>query len=329
MRRYLVVAAGISALSLVGTADAQGDAPSFCATAGSYMHEIAVRLAAGATPEDAVRASAADFDAFATSQADLVMRRRVLDASGSLARFASDLPGLQPTTVQRLGEQYCVARAGDISLAPATSVSRRMATVARECEAKSAGPSRDLDECVTRAVDAREARVAREPSSVDARPRSRVEPFYEFALSYGGDTVGTIIFVSGSQQDIETGNGITAGGGLIHRITDSFGTKYTAGYKVSFSAASNADVMKSVLPIEILPYYRRGDHRFGAGLSHHFSPKIDWDWIAPTTNFDDATGVVVEYAWKRLSFSYTDMDYESGPSTFDASHFSVKYTSRR
>ena len=327
MRQYLVVA--VTGLFFVGAADAQSDSPSFCATAGSYMHDIAVRLAAGATREDAVRESAAEFDAFATSQADLVMRRRVLDASGPLARFASDLDGLQPTTVQRIGEQYCVAHGGDVSLAPATSLSRQMATVARECEPESAGASSALDRCVARAVDAREVRVAEESSSIDAPSRSKVEPFYEFALSYGGDTVGTILFVGGGQQDIETGNGITAGGGLIHRITDSFGIKYTAGYKVSFSAASNADVMKSVLPIEILPYYRRGDHRFGVGLSHHLSPKIDWDWIAPTTNFDDATGVVFEYAWKRLSFSYTDMDYESGPATFDASHFSVKYTSRR
>ena len=328
MRQHAVVAAGILSLTVVGAADAQSDSASFCATAGSYMHDIAVRLAAGATREDAVRESAAEFDALATSQADLVMRRRVLDESASLARFASDLDRLQPATVQRIGEQYCVAHDGDIGLAPATAVSRQMASVARDCEAESAGSASELDRCVARAVDSREVRVARESSSIEARSQSKVEPFYEFALSYGGDTVGTILFVGGGEQDIETGNGITAGGGLIHRISDSFGMKYTAGYKLSFSAASNADVMKSVLPIEILPYYRRGAHRFGVGLSHHLSPKIDWDWIAPTTHFDDATGVVFEYAWKRLSFSYTDMDYESGPSTFDASHFSVKYTSR-
>jgi hypothetical protein len=292
------------------------------------MQEIAVRRAAGATVDDAVRELAPEFDAFATSQADLVMRRRVLDVSGPLAKFASDLAGVQPTTVQRIGEQYCVAQGGYIDLAPATSASRQMASEARECEAESPDSSSELDECVARALDVREVRVAEVSSSPDARPHSKIEPFYEFAGSYGGDTVGTILFVGGDDQDIKAGDGLTAGGGVIHRITDSFGMKYTAGYKVSFSQASNADVMKSVLPIEILPYYRRGDHRFGVGLSYHLSPKIDWDWLAPEMNFDDAPGVVVEYAWKRLSFSYTDMDYETGPLTFDASHFSVKYTSR-
>ncbi|HJR71035.1 MAG TPA: hypothetical protein VKA43_13410 [Gammaproteobacteria bacterium] len=328
MRRYLVVAAGISGLIFLGAADAQSDSPSFCATAGSYMHEIAVQLVAGATQEDAVRETAADFDAFATSQADLVMRRRVLDVSGPLARFASDLAGLQPTTVQRIGEQYCVARSGDIGLAPATSLSQQMAAVARECEAESAGSSSELDECAARAVDAREVRVARESSSIDARPRSKIQPFYEFGLTLGGDAVGTVVFVGGGGEDINAGDSLTAGGGFIHRITDSFGIKYTAVYKVWTSTATNADVLSTALPLQILPYYQSGDHRFGVGVSHHLSPKIDWDWLDTTDRFDDATGVVFEYAWKRLSFSYTHMDYESGPATFDASHFSVKYTSR-
>jgi hypothetical protein len=328
MRQYLVVAAGINGLIFVGDAGAQSDSPSFCATAGAYMQEIAVRRAAGATEQDAVRELAPEFDALATSQADLVFRRRVLDVSGPLAKFASDLAGVQPTTAQRVGEQYCVARGGYIDLAPAPSASQQMATEARKCEAKSADSSSEIDECIARAVDVREVRVADVSSSLDRRPRSKIEPFFEFAGSYGGDTIGTILFAAGNEQEIKTGDGVTAGGGVIHRITDSFGMKYTAGYKVSFSQASNADVMKSVLPIEILPYYRSGHHRFGVGLSYHLSPKIDWDWLAPTMDFDDATGVVVEYAWKRLSFSYTDMDYESGPLTFDASHFSVKYTSR-
>jgi hypothetical protein len=327
MRQHLVVAAGIVGLILVGTAEAQGDSPSFCATAGSYMHDIAVRLAAGASKEDAVRESAAEFDAFATTQADLVMRRRVLDASGPLARFASDLAGLQPTMVQRIGEQYCVAHSGDIGLAPATAVSRQMASAARECE--SAGSSSELDRCAARAVDAREVRVTRQSSSIDTRPRSKVEPFYEFGLTLGGDAVGTVVFVGGSGEDINAGDSLTAGGGLIHRITDSFGIKYTAMYKVWTSTATNADVLSTALPLQILPYYQSGDHRFGVGVSHHLSPKIDWDWLGPTDRFDDATGVTIEYAWKFLSFSYTDMDYESGPTTFDASHFSVKYTSRR
>jgi hypothetical protein len=42
--------------------------------------------------------------------------------------------------------------------------------------------------------------------------------------------------------------------------------KYTAAYKVSFSAAGNADVMKSVLPIEILPYSLITSRRRSTGI---------------------------------------------------------------
>jgi hypothetical protein len=210
-------------------------------------------------------------------------------------------------------------------LAPSSAVSREFVAEGRRCES---GGDDAQQGCVAQAVRKGEVRVARE-TSFAKQGRNKIQPFYEFAASYGGDPIGTIIFVGGNTQEIDSGNGLSGGGGFLHRITDSFGMKYTAALKLSFSAANNADVMKSVLPIDIVPYYETGDHRFGVGVSHHLSPKVDWDWLMPTTSFDDATGVIVEYAWKRLSFSYTDIEYESGGTSIDANHFSVKYTSRR
>ena len=328
MRHYLVVVGTCIGGSLFATTShAQSEAAAFCSAAGAYMHDIAVRRSSGATKEDAMEQVASDFDAFATDQADLAARRRVLAVGGSLASFAVDLDGLEPATVQGIGEAHCLERGGSVSLAPSSTVSRQFAAAGRECEAGSANSAEALNACVARGVDKGEVKVARE-SSLTARGRSKFQPFYEFAASYGGDPVGTILFVGGNTQEIDSGNGISAGGGFLHRITESFGMKYTAAYKVSFSGASNADVMKSVLPIDLVPYYEMGDHRFGLGISHHVSPEVDWDWLMPTTSFDDATGVIFEYAWKRLSFSYTDIDYESGPASIDAGHFSVKYTSR-
>jgi hypothetical protein len=323
--RLVIVAACTGGCMVAGAAHAQGEPSAFCAAAGAYMHEIAVRRSGGATRDEAVEQVAAEFDAFATSQADLAARRRAVDVGPSLAAFAVDLDGLQPVTVQRVGEAYCLERGGSFSLAPSSALAREFADAGRQCEAGSADA---LSACVAQAVERREVKVARE-TSLAAAGHSKIQPFYEFAVSYGGDPIGTILFVSGSTQDIDSGNGISGGGGFLHRFSESFGMKYTAAYKVSFSAANNADVMKSVLPIDIVPYYQKGDHRFGAGLSYHLSPKVDWDWLMPATSFDDATGLIFEYAWKRLSFSYTDIDYESGPASVDASHFSVKYTSRR
>ena len=323
MRHYLVIVGACVGGSLLTDA-AHAQSAAFCSAAAAYMHDIAVARTSGVTRDDAVDQLAAGFDAFATDPADLSARRRVLEVGPSLAAFAADLDGLRPATVQSIGEAYCVERGGYVSLAPSSTVARELAAAGSQCEN---GSPEALSSCVAQAVGRREVRVARE-TSLQRAGRSKFQPVYEFAASYGGDPIGAIVFVGGNTQEIDSGNGLSAGGGFLHRITDSFGMKYTAAYKVSFSAASNADVMKSVLPLEILPYYQNGDHRVGVGLSYHLSPKVDWDWLMPSTSFDDATGVVVEYAWKRLSFAYTDIEYESGPISVDAGHFSVKYTSR-
>ena len=311
---------------LAGAAQAQTDA-AFCSGAGVYMHEIAVLRADGVTRDNAVRQVTSQFHVLAAGQTDTYARQRVVEVGSSLGAFAVDLDGLQPATVQRIGEAYCRERGGYFSLAPSSAVSRQFAAAGRQCETEASGSPDALTSCVAQAVEQGEVRIARE-TSLARQGRSKIQPFYEFAASYGGDPIGTIVFLGGDTQEIDSGNGISAGGGFLHRITDSFGMKYTAAYKVSFSAASNADVMKSVLPIDIVPYYQNGDHRFGVGLSYHVSPKVDWDWLMPTTSFDDATGVVFEYAWKRLSFAYTDIEYESGSVSIDAGHLSVKYTSR-
>jgi hypothetical protein len=246
-----------------------------------------------------------------------------------MATFAFDLAGLAPTTVQQVGEAYCLDRGGEVSLAPATARAAQIAGNSRACEERAQQSSVALDACVTQAIETRTARVVdRSRPEAAARAGSRIAPFYEFALSSGGDPIGTILFVDGETQDIDTGNGFTAGGGIIQRLDGNFGIKYTAGYKLSSSAADNADILKSVLLIDVVPHFRRGDHRFGVGVTHHLSPKVDWDWLAASTRFDDATGLVLEYAYKRFSFSYTDIDYEIGPVALDAGHVSFKYSSR-
>ncbi len=326
MRHYLAIVGACAGASVfAGTAHAQSDGAAFCAAAGAYMHDIAVRRLSGATRDEAVEQVASEFDAFAAGQADLAARRRVLDVGPSLAAFAVDLDGLQPATVRQIGESYCLERGGDFSLAPSSSLSRAV----RRCGSPVRGRvARCLDR--VRGASGREARGQSRERDVACQPQGA--PSFSRSTSLRSRTAaipsGRSCSSAATLQEIDSGNGISAGGGFLHRFSDSFGMKYTAAYKVSFSAANNADVMKSVLPIDIVPYYQSGDHRFGVGLSYHVSPKVDWDWLMPTTSFDDATGVIFEYAWKRLSFSYTDIDYENASTSVDAGHFSVKYTSR-
>jgi hypothetical protein len=301
----------------------------FCEAAGAYMHDIAAQRAAGTQLDAAIREVAVAFDAFASDADDLANRRRILQAPRPLAVFAYNLGDLRPDTVQEIGTAHCLARGGDISLAPNPATTAAISADAGRCESRAGGSSVDAS-CIANAVGA-EAKSST-TASTRTRERSsvgqRIQPFWEAGLAYGGDTIGSIVFITGDEQDIKAGDGFSFGGGIVQRINDRFGIKYAASYKVSFSAASNADVMKTVLPIDIIPYYRMGDHKFGLGLSMHLSPEVDWDWLAPTMEFDDATGITLEYAFRRFGFSYTDIDYELGPLTYDASHLSFKFTSK-
>jgi hypothetical protein len=326
------VVACLVALLPTATALAQPTATtvSFCDAVGGYMQEMSLSRAAGTALDTAIDEVALDFDALATDADDLANRRRVLQMDRPLAVFAYGLGDLRPETVKQVGTAHCLARDGDVRLAPSPLTTAAIAAEVLECEDAGSVEQR----CIERALGAEggtaTASVERaEPTPQRAPERSsRIQPFYELGLATGGDALGSIVFVDGSQQDVDSGEGFSVGGGVLHRINDRFGVKYTASYKVSFTSASNADVVKSVLPIDIIPYYRVGNHKVGLGLSYHLSPEVDWDWLLPTTSFDDAAGLTVEYGFRWFTFSYTDIDYENGPASVDAGHFGFRFSSK-
>jgi hypothetical protein len=301
---------------------------SFCEVVGTYMQDVSAQRAAGVELDAAIDEVALAFDALASDADDLANRRRVLQTGRPLAVFAYGLGDLRPETVKQVGTAHCTARGGDVALAPAPAATAAIADEAGKCERRADAGTVDAA-CIAKATGAQATSTTSVARNTERSPRSSaIQPFWEAGLAYGGDTIGSIVFVSGDEQDIKAGDGFSFGGGIVQRINDRFGIKYTAAYKVSFSAASNADVMKTVLPIDIVPYYRTGDHKIGVGLSMHLSPEVDWDWLAPTMEFDDATGITLEYAFRRFGFSYTDIDYELGPLKYDAGHFSFKFTSK-
>jgi hypothetical protein len=322
------LAALLIAIVPAGAALAQPSSGTFCEVVGAYMQDVSAQRAAGVELDAAIDEVALAFDAMASDADDLANRRRVLQTSRPLAVFAYGLGDLRPETVKQIGIAHCAARDGNVQLAPAPAATAAIGDEAGKCERRTDGGIVDAA-CIAKATGAQATSTTSVARRSERSPRnSAIQPFYELGLSAGGDTIGSIVFVSGEQQEIEAGDGASFGGGVVQRIDDRFGIKYTASYKISFSAASNADVVKSVLPIDIVPYYRSGDHKVGLGLSLHLSPKVDWDWLAPEQDFDDATGLTLEYAFRRFSFSYTDIDYETDTEAFDASHLGFKFTSK-
>lgn len=101
------------------------------------------------------------------------------------------------------------------------------------------------------------------------------------------------------------------------------------GYKVSFSKASNADVKKSAIPLDVIPYYNIKNHKIGAGITYHINPTMDWDTLGPKWEFDNTLGYSFEYSYEftslQLSAAYSVIEYEEAATgTFSANHISIK-----
>lgn len=147
----------------------------------------------------------------------------------------------------------------------------------------------------------------------------------EISAGLGGDTLATLNFQDGSSQDLDAGDGVTLSVGALQHLSSSFGIKYAIGYKMSFSAADNLDVRKSAIPIDIVPYFRSGQHRLGAGLTYHMSPDFYMETFG-TVDFDDATGYIVEYGIRGFTVAYTGIDYSVNGFDFDASNIGIRYS---
>ncbi len=157
------------------------------------------------------------------------------------------------------------------------------------------------------------------------RPSSGTTWIGEVSVAGGGDTLATLYFTDGSSQDIDAGNGVTFSVGMLQHLSRDYGIKYAIGWKGSWSAANNLDVQKSSIPIDIVPYYRSGQHRFGAGLAYHVSPELYIETLG-TSEFDNASGYIVEYGYAGFTLAYTGIDYSIGGVDFDASNIGLRYT---
>src|SRR5262245_32487356 len=107
------------------------------------MKDVSAQRAAGRTVDDAVKELSFSFDLLATNGDDLTLRRRVLQSGRPLAVFAYGLGDLQPETVKQVGTAHCLAKGGDVQLAPAPAATTAIAEEAGKCEVRAEGGSVD------------------------------------------------------------------------------------------------------------------------------------------------------------------------------------------
>lgn len=134
----------------------------------------------------------------------------------------------------------------------------------------------------------------------------------EGSIEMGGDELFTVVFTDGEEQTIRAGQGGTFafGAELRPRQMPNLGLRGTIGYKFVTTAAENANITFTRIPVEVVAsYYLQNDWRLGAGLAYHLSPKLNGDGLLPDVSFDPAAGATLELGWKALALTYTVMDY--------------------
>lgn len=151
-------------------------------------------------------------------------------------------------------------------------------------------------------------------------------------LDFGGDDIATLSFEDGDTQDVKAGQGIGIGiGGWVRPVASvPFELQGLLGYKVVFTAASNADIKMTRTTLQLNGVYRFPNEWYaGVGYVQHMSPELDGDGFFEDFEFDDANGFNFEVGWKWVSLHYTSIEYSSpGYEDVDASNVGIRFTYR-
>lgn len=130
---------------------------------------------------------------------------------------------------------------------------------------------------------------------------------------FGGDTLFSGTYTDGSTWSVSANQGLVVNGGVV-MVTGSFETQATVGYKTGGPSAKNGSITYTVVPVELMEFYRTSNLRMGLGLSYHSSPKVEVGVTGSSLNgtykFKDAMGYVAQIGWAPVkSFFSIDLRY--------------------
>jgi hypothetical protein len=151
-------------------------------------------------------------------------------------------------------------------------------------------------------------------------------------LDFGGDDIATLSFEDGDTQDVKAGQGLGIGiGGWFRPVASvPFELQGILGYKVVFTAASNADIQMTRTTLQLNGVYRFPNEWYlGAGYVQHMSPELDGDGFFENVEFDDANGFNLEVGWRWVALHYTKIEYSSDEfEDADGSNIGIRFTYR-
>jgi hypothetical protein len=135
----------------------------------------------------------------------------------------------------------------------------------------------------------------------------------EGGVEYGGDKLLEVLFTNGSTQTIRAGQGgyIALGGQLEFGKIKNLMFRATIGIKYNTTAADNANIRLTRIPINGLVYWKINQgFRLGAGISTHQSIRFRGDGFFPDANLKSNLGTRLEFGYKWVAITYTAIRYK-------------------
>lgn len=148
------------------------------------------------------------------------------------------------------------------------------------------------------------------------------------AFEGGGDKILTVFFTDGSTQDVYAGQGGTFAAGFEYRLPRAprVALGATLGYKFVTTAADNADISFTRIPIDLTARVDLNPAWWVAGgATFHTAIEFDGDGFAPNASLPSATGVTAEIGWKWIGLTMTAITYDDGGSDLSATSAGVVF----
>lgn len=133
---------------------------------------------------------------------------------------------------------------------------------------------------------------------VELPPPPKIKLVLGFGVTFGGDTLGSLAFNSGTVEDVKAGQLLLMYGGLQYQATPRLSVQGTFGYHVDDATASNAQIKFSRFPMEVLVRHHINDQWLVGGgvrlvLGAEATARQD-GFGSGTLSFDNAVGAVIE-----------------------------------
>jgi hypothetical protein len=129
---------------------------------------------------------------------------------------------------------------------------------------------------------------------VELPPPPKIRLVLGFGATFGGDTLGTLIFTDGRSESVRAGQLLQMYGGVRYQATPRLSVQGTFGYHVDDTTASNAQIKFSRFPLELLLHHHINDQwLIGGGVRLVYGAETSATGLRPVT-FDNTVGTVIE-----------------------------------